>query len=165
MRAMALDKENLKKGILLALVLVAMGIGLPYMMGKQEASYFMVELHNGTQVLTEVADSPEKQVIGLFFAKELPLNRALLYLYDEEDTHGLWTKNVHFPVDMIWMDRDRSILHIQNSAPPCSNDPCPVYGPSQPESMYVLQAANGFAKTHALQPGMRMTFRMMRSGG
>ena len=162
---MAIDKENMKKGIFLVLALVAMGVGLPYLMGNPKPSYFMVELPNGTNVLTEVADSPEKQVIGLFFAKELPPNRAMLFLYDDEDTHRLWTKNIHFPVDMIWMDRDRSILHIQENAPPCPNDPCPVYGPTKPEAVYVLQAASGLARSQGLQPGMRMTFRMMRPGG
>lgn len=158
------DKEKLKKGAFLVIALVSMGIAMPFIMGNQGANYFMVELPNGRQILTEVADSPEKQMVGLFFARELPPNRAMLFIYDDEDSHRLWTKNSHFPIDMIWMDRDRKILHIEQAAPPCADDPCPSYGPKETEAIYVMEAAAGFAKMNQLQPGMSMIFRLVRPG-
>jgi uncharacterized membrane protein (UPF0127 family) len=161
-RAMALDKENLKKGAFLVFALVTMGIAMPLMMGNQDVNYFMVELPNGKQILAQVAESPEKQVVGLFFAKKLPPDSAMLFIYEDEDSHRLWTKNSHFPIDMIWMDRDRKILHIEEAAPPCAADPCPTYGPKEPEALYVMQAAAGFSKSNNLQPGMNMIFRLVQ---
>ncbi|MBI3810853.1 MAG: DUF192 domain-containing protein [Nitrospirae bacterium] len=159
---MALDKKNLKKGAFLLFALVTLGIAMPLMMGNQDINYFMVELPNGKQILAQVAESPEKQVVGLFFAKKLPPDGAMLFIYEDEDSHRLWTKNSHFPIDMIWMDRDRKILHVEEAAPPCATDPCPTYGPKEPEALYVMQAAAGFAKSNSLQPGMSMTFRLVQ---
>ncbi len=159
---MALDKENLKKGAFLVLVLVAMGVAFPLLMGNQDVNYFMVELPSGKQILAQVADSPEKQIIGLFFANELPPDRAMLFIYEDEDSHRIWTKNSHLPLDIIWMDRDRKILHIEESALPCAEDPCPAYGPKEPEALYVMQAAVGFAKRNNLQTGMNMIFRLVQ---
>ena len=161
---MAVDKENLKKGAFLVIVLVAMGIALPFMMGNQGENYFMVELPNGRQVLAQVADSPEKQVVGLFFAKEIAPNQAMLFIYDDEDAHVLWTKNAHFPIDMIWLDRDHKIVHIEQDVPPCAADPCPLYGPKEPVALYILQTMAGFAKTNNLQPKMSMIFRLVQRG-
>lgn len=161
---MAIDKENLKKGILLVVALIAMGIAMPFMMGNQDTNYFMVELPNGKQVLAQVADSPEKQVVGLFFTKELSPDQAMLYIFDDEDSHPIWTKNSHFPIDILWLDRDRKILHIEEAAPPCSDDPCPAYSPNEPEALYVMQTAAGFAKINRLQPGMSMIFRLVKRG-
>lgn len=162
---MAVDKEKLKKGIVLVVALVAMGIALPFMMGSQGTSYFMVELPNGKQVLAQVADSPGKQLVGLFFTKELQPDQAILLIYKEEDFHHLWTKDSHFPIDMIWMDRNRTILHIQKDVPPCPEDPCPVYGPEEPEALYVMQTAAGFVDENKLEPGMSMIYRLIRPKG
>jgi len=159
---MALDKENLKKGIFLFIALVAMGIAMPLMMGNQDINYFMVELPNGKQIPAQVADSPEKQVVGLFFAKELPPNSAMLFIYDDEDFHPVWTKNSHFSLDIFWMDRDRKILHIEENAPPCATDPCPTYRPKEPEALYVMEASAGFVRSNNLQPGMSMIFRLVQ---
>jgi len=159
---MAMDKENLKKGAILVIALAAMGIAMPLMMGDQGINYFMVELPNGRQILAEVADSPEKQVIGLFFARELPPDRAMLFVYEDEDFHSIWTKSSHFPIDILWMDRDRKILHVEENAPPCAEDSCPAYGPTEPEALYVMQAAPGFVKANSLLPGMSMIFRLVQ---
>ena len=159
---MALDKENLKKGAFLVIALVTLGIAMPLMMGNQDTNYFMVELPNGKQILAQVADSPEKQVVGLFFAKELHPDSAMLFIYDDEDSHRLWTKNSHFPIDMIWMDRDRKILHVEESVPPCAKDPCPTYGPKEPEALYVMQTAAGFVRRNNLKPAMSMIFRLVQ---
>ncbi len=162
---MAIDKEDIKKGAFLAILLVALGIGMPLMMGNQSTQYFMIELPNGRQILAQVADSPEKQIVGLFFAKELPPNQGLLMIFSEEDLHPLWTRNVPFAVDMIWMDRDRRIVHIEKNAPPCSSEACPPYGPADEPSLYVLQAAAGFSDANRLETGMELIFRLVQRGG
>jgi hypothetical protein len=159
---MAINKENLKKGAVLIIALVALGIAFPLMMGNQDINYFMVELPSGKQILAQVADSPEKQVVGLFFAKELPPDGAMLFIYDDEDSHPIWTKNSHFPIDILWMDRDRKILHIEENIPPCAADPCPRYGPEEPAALYVMQASAGFVRRNNLKADMSMIFRLVQ---
>jgi len=161
---MPLDKANLKKGIFLVAALVALGIAMSMMMGNQGVNYFMIELPGGKQIMAQVADTPEKQVVGLFFAKDLSPDAALLYIYDDDDFHKVWTKNSHFPLDIIWMDRNKTILHVEENVPPCTGDPCPSYGPPEPDALYVMQTAAGFVKNNRLTPGMSMIFRLVERG-
>lgn len=161
---MAIDKEKLKKGIVLVVALAAMGIALQFMGGNQSRQYFMIELPDGSQVFAQVADSPEKHLEGLFFTEELRPNQGMLFIYQEEDPHKLWTRNVHFPIDMVWIDRDRTILHLVENAPPCSEEPCEIYGPEEPFTLYVLQARAGFIRNHNLKKDESLVFRLYQGG-
>jgi uncharacterized protein len=161
---MPLAKQDLKKGVFLVVALIALGIAMSLMMGNQGVNYFMIELPGGKQIMAQVADTPEKQVVGLFFAKGLPPDNALLYIYDDEDFHKIWTKNTHFPLDILWMDRHRKILHIEENVPSCAEDPCPAYGPGEPDALYVMQTAAGFVRNNHLTPGMSMIFRLVERG-
>lgn len=161
---MAIEKEKLKKGIVLVVALVAMGLALPFMMGEKGTIYFMVELPNKEQVLAQVADNPQAHLVGLFFAEELRPNQGMLFIYEEEDAHKIWTKNVHFPIDIIWMDRDRTILHLEENTAPCPEEPCPVYGPNDPFTLYILQVQAGFVEKKNLKVGESLVFRLYLPG-
>lgn len=161
---MAIEKEKLKKGIFLVVILLALGLALPFMMGETGAIYFMVELPNGDQLFAQVADKPREQVVGLFFTERLRPNQGMLFIYDEEDRHKVWTKNVHFPIDIIWLDRDRTILHLEENAVPCPEEPCKAYGSDDPFTLYVLQVKEGFIQGKNLKVGESMVFRLYQAG-
>ena len=160
-----MDKQTRNKGVALVLGLMAMGIAFPFMMGDQSTHYFIVKFPNGRQIVAEVAETPEKQIVGLFFAEELPPGRGMLLAYSEEDVHLAWTKNIHFPVDMIWMDRHKEIIHIEENIPPCEADPCPTYGPDEPIALYVLQVASGMVRDNGLSPGADLSFKLFLPEG
>lgn len=161
---MVFDKQKLKKGVVLFVGLVAMGIGLQFMMGNKPRDYFMVELPDGYQVFSQVAETPERHVEGLFFTEKLLANQAMLFIYEDEDPHRTWTRNVHFPIDMIWMDRDRTIIHVVENAQPCVGESCPRYGPEEPFTLYLLQTQAGFIRDHKLKIDQSMIFRLYQGG-
>ena len=160
-----MDKQTRNKGLVLVLGLLAMGLAFPFMMGDQSTHYFLVKFPNGREILAQVAETPEKQVVGLFFTEELPPGRGMLLAYREEDSHLTWTKNIHFPVDLIWLDRDRRVIHVEENVPPCKSDPCPAYGPEEPIALYVLQTAPGVARDNDLLPGADLSFKLFLPEG
>jgi uncharacterized membrane protein (UPF0127 family) len=58
---------------------------------------------------------------------------------------------------MLWLDRDRRIIHIEQDVPPCLEDPCPSYGPGIP-ALYVLELLAGSTQAHKLKLSDRIEF-------
>ena len=154
-----MQKEKLTKWILPILaagLLILAGLSLFNRPGVHQV---YVLLPNGQTILADVADSPEEQLVGLFFAESLPEDRGLLLIYEEAGPHRLWTRNIRFPIDMIWLDPSRQIIQVDENVPPCTKDPCPSYGPSDRAALFALEVAAGVAQQHGLLTGVSLEFR------
>ncbi len=109
-------------------------------------------------IKAEVADTPEARERGLMFRKELPEGVGMLFVFSDAAPHQFWTKNCLFPMDMIWLDRQKQMIYFAQSVPPCKADPCPQYGPQQQEALYVIETAGGFIKKNRLVLGSQVKF-------
>ena len=121
-----------------------------------------VSFPNGTVLETEVADTPEKLLFGLAFRESLPPLGGMLYIFKESAPHRVWTKEFKIPVDVIWVDESKQVVHVVKNVEPCSQDPCPWYGPPSENARYVIETNAGFAKRENVDPGavLKFTLRM-----
>lgn len=119
--------------------------------------YVKVFFPDGTAVMAELAVSDEERARGLMYREGLNSDLGMLFLFEKEGYHTFWMKNMNFPIDILWLDRDKRIVHIEHSVPPCREDPCPTYGPSIP-SEFVLEIISGGAKSHSLKMFDRLEF-------
>jgi uncharacterized membrane protein (UPF0127 family) len=67
-------------------------------------------------------------------------------------TPSFWMKNTLIPLDMIWIDDQKTIVDITSNAVPCKKDPCEVYRPTE-QSQYVLELNAGQVVEKGLQNG------------
>lgn len=65
----------------------------------------------------KIAIRDEDRFRGFQFAKELKLDDAILFVFDEEDVHAMHMRNVIFPLLMIWMGVDQVIRSIVLAEP------------------------------------------------
>jgi hypothetical protein len=114
-------------------------------------------LPDGKTLQVEVARTEETRALGLMFRTALPEDRGMLFIFEQPGLHRFWMKNTLIPLDMVWMDNRKRIIHIEYQVPPCKLDPCPVYGPSA-DSLYVLEVISGVASQEKLRPGQTLTF-------
>ncbi len=146
------------------LVLIALSVlllsGSWFMMNQKDSDSIIVTFPTGMQLETEVADTPEKIFFGLAFREGLPTNSGMLYIFETSDRHVMRTKGFKIPVDMIWADESRHIVHVVANAEPCEKDPCPSYGPPPENARYVIQAAAGFIAQEHVSPGMELKFTL-----
>jgi uncharacterized membrane protein (UPF0127 family) len=63
---------------------------------------------------------------------------------------------MRFPLDIIWIDRNKKIVEIYEYALPCK-DVCKTITP-QAAALYVLEVNAGFAKKQGIKIGDRLTF-------
>ncbi|MDE3117627.1 MAG: DUF192 domain-containing protein [Nitrospirota bacterium] len=140
-------------------------------LGLVTASWFLTDQQNDTHTIlvtfpsgkvleAEVADTPEKLLFGLAFREGLPSDTGMLYIFETSDRHRVKTKGFRFPVDMIWADESRHVVHIIEQAPPCPQDPCPYFGPPPEKVRYLIQTPAGFVKEERVTPGVELKFTL-----
>ena len=143
--------------LVLSLVLIA---GSLFLTGRKDTDTIIVTFPSGKEIEAEVADTPEKLLFGLAFRDGLPPDSGMLYIFETSDHHRVRTKGFKIPVDMIWVDESRHVVHLVERADPCPQDPCPLYGPPPENARYVIQTAAGFLEQERLAPGAELKFTL-----
>lgn len=115
----------------------------------------------GVTIKAELADTTLKRATGLMFRDSLPPNYGMLFVFTEEQEWAFWMKNTRIPLDIIWMDKRKTIIHVERNVPVCTrtDDSCPNYQPSSP-AMFVLELSAGSADVLKLDRGMRLKFEV-----
>ncbi len=99
----------------------------------------------------------EDRAMGLMFRPSLPKDRGMLFIFERPDFHGIWMKNCRFPIDIVWLDEERKVVHLAESVPPCKAEPCPVYNPLRRAS-YVVELNAGQARREKAVLGSTFSF-------
>jgi len=97
--------------------------------------------------------------MGLMFRPSLPRDRGLLFVFERQDFHGIWMRNCKFPIDILWLDDQRSVVHVAEAVPPCKADPCPVYNPLR-KAAYVVELNAGQARREKAVIGAMIGFTL-----
>jgi uncharacterized membrane protein (UPF0127 family) len=119
-----------------------------------------VTFPNGVKIVCETMRQEFELTRGLMFRDSLPANRGMLFEYPTVESHQHWTYQVKFPIDTIWMDRDRRIVEIVANMAPCDGKAaheCPQYGGVRP-SRYAVEVNAGVAAKNGLKVGDRLDF-------
>ena len=116
-------------------------------------------LPSGSVLQVEVMVKDEDRAMGLMFRPSLPKDRGMLFIFERSDFHSIWMKNCKFPIDIVWLDEERKVVHVAESVPPCKADPCPVYNPLRRAS-YVVELNAGQAKREKAVLGSTLSFAL-----
>jgi uncharacterized membrane protein (UPF0127 family) len=105
---------------------------------------------NDISLTVDQAVTPEEQELGLSGRKSLEEDEAMLFPFKESEKHYFWMKDMKFPIDMIFMDKDLKVVYIKKNALPESYPS--VYG-GEVDSEYVLEVAAGISDKANLKIG------------
>ena len=114
-------------------------------------------LPDGKPLQVEIVRTPMERARGLMFRATLPEDYGMLFIFEHPGKNQFWMKNTLIPLDILWMDDRKRIIHIEYQVPPCTLDPCPLYGPLG-DSHYVLEVKAGVAHKRGLRIGMPLRF-------
>jgi uncharacterized membrane protein (UPF0127 family) len=124
---------------------------------EEQARTLPVQFPSGTKITAEVADTPPRRMLGLMFRDSLPSTRGMLFIFDHQNYHGIWMKNCRIPLDILWLNQDRIIIHMEENVPPCQEDPCRVYKPLQ-KALFVLELNAGSIAKEKIKLGAQLKF-------
>ena len=74
---------------------------------------------NGFDVMADVAVTGEQQTKGLDVKNNLTENQGMLFVFQQPDRYGFWMMGMKFPIDIIWLDSNGMVTHIEHSLKPC----------------------------------------------
>lgn len=120
-----------------------------------------IQLPGGLIIQAEVADTMKKRAEGLMYREYLAKDRGMLFTFDQAQPWTFWMKNTKIPLDIIWMNEKKQIIHIARNVPICTrtDDGCPQYQPNDP-AIYVLELGGGEAERLKLEKGSTLQFRL-----
>lgn len=100
-----------------------------------------------------IANTDQTRQQGLSDTLSLPVDDGMLFIFDTPNTYGFWMKDMHYPLDMVWMD---SAMKIVTITPHVTVDSYPkIFYPSQ-SVQYVLEVNDGFSTQHDLKVGQQL---------
>ncbi|MBI4155062.1 DUF192 domain-containing protein [Candidatus Woesearchaeota archaeon] len=106
---------------------------------------------NGKKINVEIADTLEKRANGLMFRESLDENSGMLFVYDNPEIRNFWMKNTLIPLDILFIDENKTIKKII-LAEPCKKEPCKIYSSDLPVK-YVLEVNGNYTTKMDIKEG------------
>lgn len=98
----------------------------------------------------EFADTPSSRAQGLSDRAALSESAGLFFVFEESDRHGIWMKDMRFPIDIIWLNETGVVVGLTEGA---TSESFPEsFYPASP-ARYVLETNIGFIGKHGLKLG------------
>jgi len=101
-----------------------------------------------TEILVEVAKSPEERAKGLMNRKHLGKDEGMLFIFEMEDYHGFWMKNTLIPLSIAFIDKERKIVSVAAMKPLTLES----HDPPRP-ILYALEMNKGWFAAHGIKAG------------
>jgi len=101
-------------------------------------------------VIVEVARNYEARAGGLSGRGSLPENTGMLFVFEEPGNYSFWMKDMKFPIDIIWLDKNKKVVYITENAKPISY---PERFQTPEPAQYVLEVNGGWAREHGIEAG------------
>ena len=105
---------------------------------------------------TKLARTDAELQRGLSGVRELQSKEGMLFIFNTPDEWTIWMKGMRIPIDIIWLDENKKVVHIERNVQPDAH-PYIVYAPPEP-AKYVLELKAGAAQRYNITTGSTALF-------
>lgn len=137
----------------------ASATGLKVQHGSLASKGFaVISTPNGDNIFAEIADTPAKRAEGLMGRTNLSPDHGMLFTFSEPGHWTFWMKNTKISLDILWLDTDGKVVHLEFKVPICTrtDEGCPRYHPSK-KALYVLELRAGMAERLEIHKGTELS--------
>lgn len=109
-----------------------------------------------------LADNEAERIQGLSGVNELAINGGMLFNYETDETCGIWMKDMLIPLDIVWLDEDKKVIHIKENA----SETLSTSTVMRPKTLcrYVVELPAGSVKNSGIRVGQQATFNLESEG-
>lgn len=98
----------------------------------------------------DVAHTPEQLQCGLSHRIAVPEDAGMFFVFEEDDHHKIWMKDMQIPLDIFWLDEHYTVVDIaENVAPETYPE---AFTPAVP-ARYVIELNAGSAEKFNIDIG------------
>lgn len=102
-------------------------------------------------VVASVAQTWAERIQGLSDTPYLPDHVVKLFIFDNSSYHSIWMKDMNYSIDIIWVDEDKTIVHIEENVSP-DTYPDESFTTDVP-AKYVIETVAGFVGDNDVEIG------------
>ena len=127
---------------------------------KKEGTLILKKAESDSIIKTlaiEIADNNYETQTGLMYRTKLETNHGMLFIFPDVQMRSFYMKNTKIPLDIIYIDEDKTIVSFQKNAKPLDETSLPSEAPSK----YVLEINGGLADAWQLEVGDRISFEVL----
>jgi len=128
---------------------------------EEKKDYAQKTLKIGEIMLNiEMADTDATRAQGLSGKDGLAESEGMLFVFENSGYYGIWMKDMNFPIDIAWLDKDKKITYIEKNVGPetypkvffASKNNIPIL------NLYVLETKAGFFENYKIEIGDTVEF-------
>lgn len=105
----------------------------------------------------EIADNDYETQTGLMYRTQLETNQGMLFIFPDEDFRNFYMKNTKIPLDIIYINSNKTIVSVQKNAKPFDE----ISLPSEAPAKYVLEVNAGLFEVWLLEVGDNIDFEVL----
>lgn len=113
---------------------------------------YLLRTRTQTYKLEEAA-TLEKVTLGLSGRKNMAQDAGMLFVFADDSEECFWMKDMRFPLDIIWVDSNKRVTHIERNLSP-STYPKQFCATAQ----YVIELNAGQAARSDISEGAKLDF-------
>jgi uncharacterized membrane protein (UPF0127 family) len=106
-----------------------------------------------TTVKADISDTNALRARGLSGRSSLHDGAGMWFVFEAEESHSIWMKEMNFPLDILWFDAGLQLVHTKENATPES---FPEAFRSSAPALYVLEVPAGFVQKYQVAAGEKV---------
>ena len=123
---------------------------------KKEGELTIIKVADSTQIKLdiEIADTEFDTQTGLMYRESMEKNQAMLFVFEDVTERYFYMKNTKIPLDIIYIDANKTIVSFQKNAKPFDENSLPSNVPAK----YVLEVNAGLVDAWRVSVGDKIKF-------
>ena len=147
-----------KKTAIIAVLAVIVLLPVVALVERQHTlRQIIITAPNGAVLSAEVVSGIGDRMRGLSNREYLSYNEAMLFVFPDVGMHGIWMKDMRFPIDIIWLDEQQMVITIESNVSPDSYPK--VFNPVTP-AKYVVEVNAGWAMQNEVEIKTKLNFKL-----
>ncbi|WP_179022422.1 DUF192 domain-containing protein [Winogradskyella forsetii] len=126
---------------------------------KKEGTLDLIKADSDSIIKTidiEIADDEYETQTGLMYRTKLETNHGMLFIFPDVQMRSFYMKNTKIPLDIIYIDENKTIVSFQKNAQPMNETSLPSEAPAK----YVLEINGGLSDEWKLAVGDQISFTL-----
>lgn len=124
---------------------------------KKEGELSLLKTSNDSlikQINIEIADDDYQTQTGMMYRKSMEDTQGMLFVFPDSQYRYFYMRNTEIPLDIIYIDENKTIVNIQKNAKPFDETSLPSEAPAK----YVLEINAGLSTEWNLEKGDQIQF-------